>query len=84
VTAPTLIVSDLLTERYDFIVVDERETLREEGFPEPLFAVVVSSKFYRSFREKCPEAHNSELAETCYAHAQKTDCDHFTGSSIRP
>jgi len=86
VTATTslqLIVSDLLTERFDFIVVDERDTMSEEGFPKPLFAVVVSRKFYRGFREKCPGAENSELAEACVAHAKKMDADHFAGSSIK-
>ena len=82
-SAPKLIVSDLLTDRFDFIVVDERESMREVGFPEPLFAVIVSSKFYRGFREKCPGADDSELAESCCAHAKKMDADHFAGSSIK-
>lgn len=82
-TTPTLIVSDLLTDHYDFIVVDERASVFEAGFPEPLFAVVVSSGFYRRFREQCPGADNSELAEACMEHAKKTDCDHFAGSSIK-
>jgi hypothetical protein len=80
---PKLIVSDLLTDHYDFIVVDERETMREDGFPEQLFAVVVSSKFYRRFRGQCPGHDASELAEACIAHAKKTDADHFAGSSIK-
>jgi hypothetical protein len=83
VSGPKLIVSDLITGRFDFIVVDERDAVFDAGFPEPLFAVVVSSELYRRFRKQCPDADSAELAEACVEHAKKTDCDHFAGSSIK-
>jgi Fe-S-cluster-containing hydrogenase component 2 len=81
--APKLIVSDCLTGRFDFIVVDERDSVFESGFPEPLFAVVVSSSFYRKFRKECPDCDNAEFAKVCVAHAKERDGDHFAGASIR-